>query len=87
MKKTVLMLMAAGLFAAVPALAAEHEMGSTAGEYVQRCELQSESIEKKIERLQNEIKKGKKTYSAEDLRKLESKLKEANDMLDTLTKP
>jgi len=84
MKKTVLMLMVAGLFAAMPVMAAEDE---SAGEHIQRCVLQSEAIDKKIERLQNEIKSGKKTYSAEELRQLEAKLNEANAMLDSISKP
>ena len=84
MKKTVLMLMVAGLFAAMPVVAAEDE---SAGEHVQRCVLQSEAIGKKIERLQNEVKKGKSKYSAEDLQKLEAKLAEANAMLDSITSP
>ena len=84
MKKTILMLMVAGLFAAMPVVAAENE---TAGEHVQRCVLQSEAIGQKIQRLQSEIKKGEKKYSAEELRKLEVKLNEANAMLDSITRP
>lgn len=88
MKKLILMLMAAALFAAMPVLAAEHgHHDMDAKECIQRCAMQSESIDKKIERLQNEIKKGKTVYSAEELRKLEAKLKEANDLLDDLTRP
>ena len=86
MKKSILMLMVAGLFAAMPALATEHAMMS-AEEQMQRCAEQSESIDKKIERLQSEIKKGSTKYSAEELRKLEAKLNEANAMLDSITKP
>lgn len=86
MKKSILMLMVAGLFAAMPVLASQHGMMS-AEEQMRRCAEQSESIEKKIERLQNEIKKGKTKYSAEELRKLEAKLTEANAMLDSITKP
>ena len=88
MKKSILILMAVGLFAAMPALAVEqghHDMD--AKECIQRCAMQSESIDKKIERLQNEIKKGKTTYSAEELQKLEAKLKEANDLLNDMTRP
>ena len=84
MKKTVLLLLIAGLFAAMPVVAAEDE---SAGEHVQRCVLQSEAIDKKIDRLQKEIKSGKTNYSAEELRKLEAKLAEANAMLDSITKP
>jgi hypothetical protein len=88
MNKSILMLMVAGLFAAMPALAAEqghHDMDTK--ECIQHCAMQSESIEKKIERLQSEIEKGKTTYNVEELRKLEAKLNEANSMLDAMTKP
>jgi Skp family chaperone for outer membrane proteins len=88
MKKTVLLLLVAGLFAATPVLAVGKDSGQqTAGEHVQRCVLQSEAIGQKIERLQSEIKKGDKKYSAEELRKLEEKLNEANAMLDSIAKP
>lgn len=83
MKKSILLLLVAGLFAVMPVLAAEHEMMSD-GEQMQHCVLQSEAIGKKIERLQNEVKKGKTTYSVDELQKLEAKLKEANDMLDVM---
>ena len=86
MKKSILMLMVAGLFAAMPVLAAE-QGHHDAKECIQHCAMQSESIDKKIERLQNEIKKGNTTYSVEELRKLEEKLNEANYMLDSITKP
>lgn len=87
MKKSILMLMVAGLFAAMPVLAAEQKMMS-AEEQIQHCALQSESIDKKIERLQKEVKAGKmKNLSAAELQKLEAKLNEANYMLDSLTKP
>ncbi len=88
MKKTILMLMAASLFAATPVLAIGKDSGQTmADEHVQRCVLQSEAIGKKIERLQGEIKKGSTKYSAEELKKLEEKLNEANFMLDSIIKP
>jgi chromosome segregation ATPase len=80
------MLMVAGLFAAMPVVAAEHEMMST-HEQMQRCAEQNEAIGQKIQRLQNEIKKGDKKYSAEELKKLEDKLNEANFMLDSINKP
>lgn len=87
MKKSIVMLMVAGLFAAMPVLAAEHGMMS-AEEQMRHCAEQSEAIDMKIERLQKEIKAGKKkNYSAEELRKLEAKLNEANYMLDSMTKP
>lgn len=94
MKKTILMMMVVGLFAAMPVGAAEKGTSlvaaenDTAGEHVQRCVLQSEAIGKKIQRLRTEIKAGKmKNYSAEELRKLEDKLSEANYMLDSINRP
>ena len=88
MKKTVLLLLVAGLFAATPVLAVGKDSGQqTAGEHVQRCVLQSEAIGQKIERLQGEIKKGKTKYSAEELQQLEAKLAEVNAMLDSITSP
>jgi Skp family chaperone for outer membrane proteins len=87
MKKTVLMLMVAGLFAAMPALAVEPPERKMAGEHVQRCVLQSEAIGQKNQRLQGEIKKGETKYSAEELRQLEAKLAEVNAMLDSITRP
>ncbi len=88
MKKTVLMLMVAGLFAATPVLAVGKDSGQQmVGEHVQRCVLQNEAIGEKIKRLQMEVKKGETKYSAEELRKLEEKLNEANYMLDSITRP
>jgi len=51
------------------------------------CKDQVDSIHQKIKRINSEIKKGKKVYSAEDLKKLEQKLKEANEILKSLEKP
>lgn len=88
MKRSVLLLVVAGLFAATPVLAIGKDSGQPmAGEHVQRCVLQNEAIGEKIQRLQQEIKEGKRTYSDEELRKLEAKLAEANAMLDSITKP
>jgi uncharacterized protein (UPF0335 family) len=54
---------------------------------MQRCAEQNEAIDKKIERLNKEIKAGKTTYNTEELRKLEAKLAEANAMLDSIDSP
>lgn len=90
MKKSILLLLVAGIFAATPVLAAEHEMSMTmkpASDCLQHCAQQSESITKKIERLQGEVNKGTSTYSLEELRKIQAKLDEANFMLDQLNHP
>lgn len=88
MKKLAVMVMAVGLFGAMPAFAAEHEgMMMDTKEGARQCALQAETIQKKIKRIHSEIKKGSQKYSAEDLKKLNEKLKEANDTLDAITKP
>jgi peptidoglycan hydrolase CwlO-like protein len=50
------------------------------------CKDEVSSIQQKIKKLNTEIKKGKKVYSAEEIKKLNDKLKEAEDMLDSLLK-
>ena len=51
------------------------------------CKDQVDSIQQKIKKINSEIKKGKKVYSAEELKKLQLKLKEADDILNSLEKP
>ncbi len=85
MKKMLLVLMAVGLFGAMPAFAAEHAgMKMDTKDGMRECALQAESIQQKVKRIQSEIKKGSKKYSAEDLKKMESKLKETNEFLKTM---
>ncbi len=87
MKRLAVVLMVMGLFGAMPAFAAEHEgMKMDTKEGVRECALQAESIQKKIKRIQNEVKKGSTKYSAEELATLNKKLKEANDTLDLLNR-
>ncbi|OGR23920.1 MAG: hypothetical protein A2X79_05260 [Desulfuromonadaceae bacterium GWB2_53_15] len=50
------------------------------------CKNTALSIQEKIKKLQGEIKKGKKVYSAEEIKKLEDKLKDAENTLDILLK-
>lgn len=90
MKKIAIMLMAAFMMSAtVPAFAAQHE-GMTKEEKDQcllaakGCAAEVDSIQMKIKKLQKEIKKGKKVYTAEELKKLQEKLDEADKMLDSL---
>ena len=87
MKKLAVILMAVGLFGAMPVFAAEHEgMKMDTKEGVRECALQAESIQKKIKRIQTEVKKGSTKYSAEELATLNKKLNEANETLDLLTR-
>lgn len=50
------------------------------------CKNTALSIQEKVKKLQGEIKKGKKVYTAEELKKLEDKLKDAENTLDQLLK-
>lgn len=86
MKKLALLVMTAvALSAVAPAMAQtkkeEKDMCLLAS---MNCGNQVDSIQKRIKKIQAEIKKGKKVYSAQDLKKLDQKLKEANDILTTL---
>uniref|UniRef100_C6E932 Uncharacterized protein n=1 Tax=Geobacter sp. (strain M21) TaxID=443144 RepID=C6E932_GEOSM len=87
MKRLVAVLMAMGMFAAMPAFAAEHAgMKMDTNEGVRECAVQAETIQKKIKRVQGEIKKGSQKYTAEELEQLQQKLKEANEVLDSISK-
>jgi septal ring factor EnvC (AmiA/AmiB activator) len=50
------------------------------------CKDQVDSIQQRIKKINAEIKKGKNAYSAEELKKLQQKLKEADDILKDLEK-
>lgn len=86
MKKIAVMVMAAFMMSAtVPAMAQmtkeEKDQCLLASK---GCAQEVDSIQKKIRKLQAEIKKGKKVYSAEEIKKLQQKLDEADTMLDVL---
>ena len=87
MKKMLLVLVAVGLFGAMPVLASEHtgmKMETPSG--TRECALQAETIQQKIKRLDAEVAKGSRTHNAAEIQKLEKKLKEANEILDQLNK-
>jgi hypothetical protein len=48
------------------------------------CAGEADSIQQKIKKLRAEIKKGSKVYSADEIKKLNAKLKEAEAILDNL---
>lgn len=85
MRRLILMVMAMVLFGTMPVLA-EHGDMKMEHEGVRECALQAESIQQKIKRLETEIAKGEKKYNADDLKKLQKKLNEANELLDQLNK-
>jgi hypothetical protein len=95
MKKLLVIVMALGLFGAMPVLAAEHDgmkmdmhegMTMDTSDGARECALQAESIQQKIKRLNAEIAQGSKKHSAKDLKKLENKLKETNLLLDEMNR-
>jgi hypothetical protein len=95
MKRLAIVLMAVGLFGAMPVFAAEHsgtKMDTHSGmkmdtkEGLRECALQAETISQKITRLETEVAKGGKKYSAQEVNNLAQKLKDANQILDELNK-
>jgi len=89
MRKTAVLLLAAFITSVSMPVFAE-EMKSSKDECLlasKDCKNEVDSIQQKIKKLQTEIKKGKKTYSADEIRKLEAKLKEAEAILDNMLKP
>ena len=90
MKRLTILLAAIFMMSAtVPVFAAEmtKEMKDQCMLASKECKHEADSIQQKIKKLNTEIKKGKKVYTAEELNKLNAKLKEANDILDGLLKP
>ncbi|MBU5614233.1 hypothetical protein [Geomonas azotofigens] len=84
------MMLAAGLFmlSSVPAYA------QTAADQKDECLLASrncmnqvDDIQQRIHKLNKEIQKGTRVYSPQELRKLQDKLKEADDILRNLERP
>jgi septal ring factor EnvC (AmiA/AmiB activator) len=89
MKKIAVLLCAAFMMSAtVPAFAAEmtKEEKDQCLLASKGCAAEVDSIQKKMKKLQAEIKKGTKVYSAAEIKKLQEKLDEADKMLDTMLK-
>ncbi len=71
--------------AAVPAIAQQTNEEKVICELAAKnCLNKADILEKRVKKLNAEIKKGSKTYSAEDLKKLEEKLKETQELLDKM---
>jgi len=87
-KVAVVMLAAFSMAVAAPAFAAEmtKEQKDQCLLASKGCAGEADSIQKKIKKLNAEIKKGGKVYSADEIKKLEDKLKEAEGILDNLLK-
>lgn len=87
MKRLLVILVAVGLFGAMPVLAAEHDKHENkSAECIKACALQTESLQEKIDRIQKEIEDGSQKYSPEELKKLQRILEDANKTLDEMYK-
>lgn len=86
MKKSAVVLIAAFLLSSAGALFAQqtNEEKVICELAAKNCLNKVEIVQKRINKINAEIKKGSKSYSAEDLKKLEQKLQEAKDLLDKL---
>ena len=90
-------LTAATLISAVPVLAGSgmSPMGMAQDDRMQKdecllvsqnCRDSVDSIQQRIEKLSREISKGTRVYNQQELRQLEFKLRDANQMLNDLTR-
>jgi uncharacterized protein HemX len=86
MKKNAIVLIAALLLSPAGYIFAQqtHEERVSCELAAKNCLNRIEIMQKKIKKLNDQIKKGSKTYSAEELKKLEQKLQETKDLLDKL---
>lgn len=87
MKKIAVVLLAAfSMAAAAPVYAAEQtqEQKDECLLASQNCASQVDSLQKKIKKLNTEIKKGTRVYTPEELKKLNDKLKETEKFLDEM---
>lgn len=87
MKKAAVMILAAfALTATVPAFAAQMSKDEKDQCLLasKNCTTEVNSIQQKIKKLNAEIKKGTKVYTADEIKKLQDKLKEADDLLDVM---
>jgi len=80
---------AAMMLTALPVLSAEHAMGNMDQKnecllMSQKCADNVDSIQQKIKKLNNEIAKGTRVYTPAELKKLNDKLNDANQILDEL---
>jgi len=86
MKKSVIMIITAMMVsAAIPAISQQSpEEKVICNLAAQNCLNKADVLQKRIKKLKGEVKKGTKTYSSEDLKSLEQKLQETQDLLDKI---
>ena len=84
-KRAIIVLAAVMMLATVPAMAQlSHEEKTICDLAAKNCLNKVDILQKRVKKLNAEVKKGSTKYSAEDLKKLEQKLKETQDLLDKI---
>lgn len=84
-KRAILALAALMISATIPAIAQQTNEEKVICELAAKnCLNKADILEKRVKKLNAEIKKGSRKYSAEDLKMLEQKLKESQDLLDKI---
>ncbi len=86
MKKSIIVLIAALLLSPAGYIFAQqtHEEKVICELAAKNCLNRIEIMQKKIKKLNEQIKKGSKAYSPEELKKLDQKLQETKEQLDKL---
>jgi hypothetical protein len=88
MKRIVLFAVAALVMSgSMPVFAADDMSKDECLVMSKNCKDEVDSIQQKMKKLNAEIKKGKKVYTSAELKALHQKLKETDEMLDSLMKP
>ena len=83
MKKSAIIAMAAFLIStAAPAIAENAQEQAVCNISAKTCLNKADILQKRIKKLNAEMKKGNKKYSAEEMKILEQKLQDAMDQLD-----
>ena len=86
MKKRALVALAAlTMSTVVPAMAQLSHQEQTACDLAAKnCLNKVDILQKRVKKINDELKKGNKNYSAEEMKKLEEKLKETQELLDKI---
>jgi uncharacterized protein YlxW (UPF0749 family) len=91
MKKVAMFVMAVVSFVAVSVISSSPPVFAAQKDECllvsKNCKDEVDSMQQKIKKLNAEIKKGTKVYTAEELKILHTKLKEVNAQMDALMKP
>ncbi len=83
--RAILVLAAVMMSATVPVLAQQTNEEKVICELAAKnCLNKAEILQKRVKKLKAEIKKGNTKYSAEDMKKLEQKLNETQELLDKM---